>query len=194
MTLFYLLRHGETDWNHQKRLQGQEDIPLNDTGREQAQRISHVIAGLDLAACYTSDLSRAFETAQLALSSHPASLVPVPVPELRERHFGRMSGMTHSEVQTDMTHNPHLYIEHHTRHFPVDGEQPGPFAERVQQAVTACFNRHQKPVLIVSHGGVIREIMRAFVRPPELVQPGNCHIFRFCGTNADWQMDRIWPQ
>lgn len=190
----YLLRHGETDWNALKRLQGHEDIPLNDRGRDQARLAVPVIARLDIDHCYTSDLARAFETAKLCLTHHPVLRDPIPVPDFRERHYGRMSGMTPNEVEQDRAQNPHLYRDYGDRYFPLDGEAPDAFLNRIHTAILTTINRHETPVLIVSHGGVIREIMRSLVQTKDVPQPGNCHLYRLDVQNDGWQINQIWPQ
>ena len=86
------IRHGETTWNVDTRIQGQLDIGLNDTGRWQAGRLAQALAGEPISAIYASDLGRAFETAQ-----HVARATGVPVipePGLRERHFGEFQGLS----------------------------------------------------------------------------------------------------
>src|SRR5271167_231879 len=70
--LFYIVRHGQTDWNVEKRIQGCTDIPLNDRGREQAFELGKKLKDVDFAFCFSSDLQRAAETARIILSERPA--------------------------------------------------------------------------------------------------------------------------
>jgi probable phosphoglycerate mutase len=98
MTTFYLIRHGETEWNAGGRWQGHADIPLNDAGREQARRLAARLRreGVRFDAIYSSDLLRAWETAAIvgeALGTPPAAL-----PALREIDVGAWSGLTVQEV------------------------------------------------------------------------------------------------
>ena len=96
VTRILAVRHGETAWNVDTRLQGHLDVPLNDTGRWQAQRMSAALADETIHAIYSSDLSRAYET---ALELGRAVSVPVQTERgLRERHFGEFQGMTFKEV------------------------------------------------------------------------------------------------
>ncbi|HEY1393793.1 MAG TPA: histidine phosphatase family protein, partial [Methylibium sp.] len=95
-TRIIAIRHGETAWNVEARIQGQLDIPLNDTGRWQAHRLALALAEEDVAALYASDLLRAYETAQAA--SRGTSLAINTDTGLRERGFGIFQGMTYEEV------------------------------------------------------------------------------------------------
>ena len=96
MTTILLARHGETDWNRERRFQGHADPPLNETGREQARTLAAELAGEELDAVYTSDLARANETAKII-----ASRLGVPVvvdAELREIDVGEWQGLTWPEA------------------------------------------------------------------------------------------------
>lgn len=88
----YLIRHGETDWNVQGRLQGREDIPLNENGKMQAAACSAALAGVDFSVIYSSPLFRARETAEKIASYHSCEITLSPL--LMERDYGRLSGMT----------------------------------------------------------------------------------------------------
>src|SRR5262245_22942717 len=98
MTIFYLIRHGETEWNLGGRWQGHTDIPLNAIGRTQAQRMAERMRRerLYLDAIYSSDLLRAWETAQVLGAA--LDLAPQPLQPLREIDVGAWSGMTRPEV------------------------------------------------------------------------------------------------
>ena len=90
------MRHGETDWNLDRRLQGHADRPLNDTGREQARGLAAELAEEELEAVYSSDLSRAQETARIVAGARGLDVTELP--ELRERHFGSWEGLTDDEI------------------------------------------------------------------------------------------------
>jgi probable phosphoglycerate mutase len=96
ITHLIVIRHGETAWNRERRLQGQLDIPLNDTGHAQARALAGSLAGEPVDAIYSSDLSRAMQTA-----APLSEVLGVPVqsePRLRERCYGTLEGMTYAEV------------------------------------------------------------------------------------------------
>jgi len=104
-TRFCLVRHGETAWNTERRLQGHLDIPLNDTGRAQAAATADALADDRFHALYTSDLARAQDTAQAL-----AARIERPVAQitaLRERHYGIFQGLTYDEA---MTRHPEICI------------------------------------------------------------------------------------
>ena len=195
-SIVYLLRHGETDWNADGRLQGQTDIPLNDQGRAQAHAVSAAVATLDIAACYASDLSRAYETAQISLSRHPAQYIPIPHPALRERHFGVMNGKTHDEIEAHKKAHPDFYIDLDGtgRLFPRDGEDDHTWMARVHSCLIDLPKSHDRPVLLVCHGGIIRQMLRSFAPAVPMFQPGNCHLYRMSRQNDGWQFDQIWPE
>src|SRR5579871_2334109 len=98
ITRLIAVRHGETAWNVEARLQGQLDIPLNDRGREQARRAALSLADERPDVVISSDLARAQATARAIAEHNGCPLVLEP--DLRERSFGRFEGLTHSEVAT----------------------------------------------------------------------------------------------
>lgn len=99
-TRIYLFRHGETDWNKERRIQGHIDIPLNDRGREQARALARHIERLGVQSIVSSDLSRALETATLA--SGRSTLVRSDQ-RLREIHLGKLQGLTREEMKGLLT-------------------------------------------------------------------------------------------
>ncbi|MBI3962400.1 MAG: histidine phosphatase family protein, partial [Deinococcus sp.] len=91
-TRLVLVRHASTIWNRDNRYQGQSDVPLDETGRQEARQLAPRLAELAPASAYTSDLVRCRETVELALSHQP---VPIFIdPRLREAHYGQWEGMT----------------------------------------------------------------------------------------------------
>ena len=96
-TRLCLIRHGETEWNAGRRIQGQIDIALNALGRQQARAAGRSLQGCGLTALYASDLRRAWETAELIGAA--LHLQPQPEPSLRERDYGIFSGLTYAEAE-----------------------------------------------------------------------------------------------
>jgi probable phosphoglycerate mutase len=96
MGLFYLLRHGETEWNAQNRFCGRTDVPLSEAGRRQAKSLAERLKPLPFEALYSSPLKRALETARLI--SEPVGLQPVPDQRLVELDYGRWEGKTLAEI------------------------------------------------------------------------------------------------
>ncbi len=150
-----LVRHGETPWNAERRLQGHLDIELNANGLAQAQHTARTLAGTRFAAIYSSDLQRARQTAEAI--AHRCEL-PVHIdPRLRERHYGAFQGLTYEEAESRY---PEAYACFKARvgefPFPGDGESLTGFAARIRTALDAIAARHAgAQVLVVTHGGVL---------------------------------------
>ena len=166
---FCVVRHGETDWNVARRLQGHTDIALNAAGRLQAQATSAQLADLSFDAAYSSDLARAAHTAQhiCAASKRPVTLRD----DLRERHFGALQGLTRDEARQNF---PQIIagIEARDPDFvPDGGESLAVFAQRVGTAFAAMATAHRgQNVLVVTHGGVLDILYRLATDRP-LVTP-----------------------
>jgi len=144
MTTLLLVRHGETDWNAEGRLQGHTDRPLNDFGRRQANELADRLAGDDIAAIYASDLVRAKETAEIVGAR---LCLPVVVdPDLREKDWGSWEGLTSSE---------RLTVEY-------EGETTEDHRDRTLRALARIVERHPRQrVVVVTHGGSLRRIQTA---------------------------------
>src|SRR5512133_1433936 len=97
MTELLLVRHGETNWNRERRFQGHADPPLNDAGREQARELAETLAGEGIDAIYTSDLQRARETAEILAARFGSEVVALR--ELREIDVGDWQGLTWPEIE-----------------------------------------------------------------------------------------------
>ncbi|MBT0960485.1 histidine phosphatase family protein [Denitromonas iodatirespirans] len=155
-----LVRHGETDWNAQRRLQGHTDIPLNHTGRAQAEATAALLAPLHFDAAYTSDLSRAADTA-LAIGRR-RGLDATPLAALRERHYGAFQGLTYDEARA---RHPAAYAHFEARTpdvaLPDGGESLRAFAARITGALDTLVCRHAgQQILVVAHGGVLDIVHR----------------------------------
>ncbi|MBA3365507.1 MAG: histidine phosphatase family protein [Actinobacteria bacterium] len=150
MTTILLTRHGETDWNLQRRVQGHVDRPLNDRGREQARALAEELRDEHFDAVYSSDLARAQETA--AIVARHRGLDVSTLPALREKNFGSWEGLTDAEV---LSRYPAA------RSGPWgDGESTEEVADRVMGAILEISERHPDArVLVVTHGGPIRAVL-----------------------------------
>jgi uncharacterized phosphatase len=174
MTRFAIVRHGQTDWNLEKRIQGSTDIPLNSLGRAQAAETGLSLRGTRWDAVVTSPLVRAHETARIIAGEldHPAPLV---VPELTERHHGEIEGLTFAERQA---------------RFPDGSVVPGletrqAVLDRVLPALERLATAHpDRELVVVCHGGVIGTLVRYATGgerpvPGELIPNGSVHDFRW---------------
>lgn len=154
----YLLRHGQTEWNVQHRYQGSTDLPLDTVGQAQAERAVQAFSDVPLDVVITSPLRRAAEIADRIAAGH--SLYPVVDDRLREFSFGIFEGLTFAEAQQKYPQQFTAWLE--------DYEQPPDHGEKLTElyARTRLFlqelqqNYFGKRVLVVSHGGPLREIIR----------------------------------
>jgi len=144
VTTLLLVRHGETDWNAEGRLQGHTDRPLNDHGRRQATALASELAHERLDALYASDLARARETADIV--GERLGLPVVLDPDLRERDWGSWEGLT-----TDERARVELV-----------GESPEEHRGRMLRALRRIGEQHPLgQVLVVTHGGSVRRTQAA---------------------------------
>lgn len=154
MTTLLLTRHGETDWNAQRRWQGQSDPPLNERGREQARALAATLDGVD--AIYASDLARARETAEI-LNTRLGLEIRFD-PRLRERSFGAWEGKTWDELEEQFADALERWRAGAT-HGPDDAERYEDFSRRVESFLADVVRAHpDQRVLVVGHGGSIRAI------------------------------------
>jgi phosphoserine phosphatase len=155
MTTVYLARHGESDWNVERRWQGHADRPLTERGREQARALAERLEGVELEAIYASDLRRAWETADTV--AHARGLEVVRLPELREVDVGSWSGLTRDECAARF---PEAFERWRAGGSGWDdGESYEEMAERIVTALSALAAHHPDgSILVVSHGGPIRAV------------------------------------
>lgn len=191
VTRLFVIRHGETAWNLASRIQGHIDIPLNDKGRWQAQRVAQALRDEDIHALYSSDLLRARHTAEAI-----AARVGVPLvrnADLRERHFGRLEGLTQDEVAAQWPHEARRWRERDPAYGPEGGERLQDFYERCVNALTELAHRHLgQCVALVAHGGVLdcfyRAANRVPLEAPRTWQIGNACINRLLYTPQGFSM------
>ena len=150
-TRISLVRHGQTDWNKDGRIQGRSDIPLNDTGREQARETGRALRGRRFDGVYASPLKRALETAAI-IASELRMPEPTPVPGLEERSYGQAEGMTGPEIRAAFGDD---------RHDVPGWEDDASLLTRVLGALARLGAHHAgERVLVVAHGGVIGAVAR----------------------------------
>ena len=149
--MIYFIRHGETDYNKQRRLQGHLDIPLNATGISQAEKARDELANIQFDVIYSSPLSRARKTAEIINEKQNASLVFDD--RIKEIHGGKLEGECLNDWTEEMHRRfhemPEIYFAESTAHL----------CERVEEFFKEIENE-DKNILIVSHGGVYRAIYR----------------------------------
>lgn len=160
VTRLLVIRHGETAWNLESRIQGHIDIPLNDKGRWQAERLAQALSDDAIHAIYSSDLQRARHTAEALASG--TGLDVVLDTQLRERHFGRFEGLTQNEIAAQWPEEARRWRERDPAYGPEDGEVLAHFYERSVAALTRLALRHPgQQIAVVAHGGVLDCFYRA---------------------------------
>lgn len=194
ITRICFVRHGETDWNAEKRIQGQTDIALNETGRAQALAMAFNAAHVSFKTIYSSDLLRAHETAQ-ALAQRE-DLEVKSLPQLRERHYGIFQGITAAE---GAERYPEAYRHYMVRDPNYDfetGESMTQLVERVGGAVDWMVRHHTgQTIAAVTHAGVLDILYRKATgrplhTPRDFVIP-NCALNWFHFDGHGWHLE-IW--
>jgi len=156
---FVFIRHGETEWNLENRMQGQLDAPLTEKGRRQADALAARLSRAGLTALYSSDLGRAWQTALPIAAA--TGLKPIAAPSWRERHLGIFQGLDPETLQktyprewaTFMSWNPAWRIP--------EGESSIDLRDRLEVAARESGTRHPgSRIGIVTHGGVLDMLMR----------------------------------
>jgi probable phosphoglycerate mutase len=154
VTTLLLVRHGETPWNVESRIQGHLDIALNPLGVAQAEAVGKRLASEPFDAIYSSDLIRALQTARLAVSDPGRNIIRDQ--RLRERHLGVLQGLTAEEA---MAAHPAAWKAFKSRDPDLElagGEKLGEFSRRVVDFVEAVLKAHAGGrVVLVTHGGVL---------------------------------------
>ena len=181
VTELLIVRHGETDWNAEFRFQGHADTPLNETGRAQARALAEELADVQADAIYSSDLSRARETAEIL--GERLGVPVTPLRELREIDVGSWQGLTRDEIDARYPGAYAAWRQGETGW--AGGETYDGLAERILPALRKVAREHPRGrVLIVAHGGTIRAL-RAHVAGVTVSEHrrtlgpiGNCEVYR----------------
>ena len=184
-TRIIAIRHGETAWNVDTRIQGHLDIPLNDVGRWQARRLGAALAAEPIARIYASDLGRAHQTAQAVADA--AGLAVVAEPALRERAFGIFEGRTFAEIEATWPEQAVLWRKRDPAFEPEGGESLLRFRERIVGTLHRLAAGHAgEQIVVVGHGGVMDVLYRAAtgqeLQAPRTWALGNAAINRLLWT------------
>ncbi|MEW6572731.1 MAG: alpha-ribazole phosphatase [Bacillota bacterium] len=158
----YLIRHGETLWNHALKYQGHTDIGLSDRGIRQAKALAKRLSSERFAAFYASDLRRAIDTARIVAGPHNGRVLPVPA--LREINFGEWEGLTRDEIKARFPDVSRQWWDTpYTTRLP-GGETLEEVSTRAVQALEGIALSHpDEQVVVVSHGGTIRAAIATFL-------------------------------
>ncbi|HSH06368.1 MAG TPA: histidine phosphatase family protein [Burkholderiales bacterium] len=196
VTTLILVRHGETAWNAEGRVQGQTDVPLNDVGRAQAAALVPVLAAEGFSALYSSDLLRVRETAQP--TARALGLEVRLEAGLRERHYGMFETLTYVECRERFPDEFERFREKELSFDFGSGESLQAFHERALASAGAIAARHAgETVLVFTHGGVLemlyREATARGLRSTRDFEIPNAAINRFEYLAGRWQL-RAWAE
>ena len=187
MTELLLIRHGETLWNQQGRMQGQHDSPLTPLGMHQARQLARRLQKVSFSSLYASDLGRAHQTARCIADATGHEIVADT--GLRERSFGIFEGLTNSEIKTQHPELHDLFARRLPDFVMPGGESAAQFMDRCVGALERIAARHEgETVVVVSHGLVLDSVYRRAVGMPIETPRGfpllNCSLntFRYEGN------------
>jgi broad specificity phosphatase PhoE len=197
MKEIYVFRHGETDWNKAGRMQGHADIPLNETGREQALVLQDYFAKHPIEVILCSDLGRAQETARIARGSLQ---IPIVIdPRQRETKLGDAEGLTREQIATqmhpDIWHKWHTFPEHWDHRFP-NGESKKEHLERIRGGLLDFLAKTSYTKIgLSSHGGSMRRLLHSL--RPDVTEPivvGNCYLYKLDYDPARGPGQELWVE
>lgn len=178
-TRLILTRHGQTDWNLQRRFQGQQDRPLTELGIEQANQLAARLQMVPIDAIYSSPLQRAHRTAEIIAAAH--NMPVITDPRLSEMAWGIFEGLTKEEVLMRYPETAAM-LNGTTRNIQAPGgETRQQCGQRMQTAVNDIVTNHpNQTVLLVSHGGALSTLMRVTLgleaSSPIQFHFGNCTL------------------
>lgn len=189
-TYIYFLRHGETDANKIVMVQGHTDIPLNSNGLQQAQLAGARLRKIHFDAIYSSDLSRAADTANFTTDNKNI----IHTEKLREWHLGDWQGKTIIEIEKIFPEEFQLYKNNSPLFRPANGESAKEFLERAKNFMENIAAEHQgQTILCVSHGGFIRTVLQyvmnieSFTVKPR-VDNTSISCFKTSDNGKSWQL------
>lgn len=158
MKKIYLIRHGETEWNVSRKIQGHKDIPLTDTGIKQANLIADRLMSEDIDIIYSSDLKRAYDTAKII--GDKIGLEPNPHKEFREINFGIWEGLYNDKIGLEYGEEIYLWRKEPEKLKIEGGETLKEVQLRAMRELESIMNMNQdKNILIVSHGVTIKTMI-----------------------------------
>jgi probable phosphoglycerate mutase len=190
-TRVIVVRHGETAWNNEKRWQGHLDSPLTAKGLSQAQALARRLSGERFSALYTSDLGRAYQTAQLIAAATGHSVVLDS--RLRERKLGVFQGLTSEEIRAVHAEEYELYRIRDPDHALPGGESLRQQVDRNLRCFEELAQRHLgESIVVVTHGGVLsglfRHVLSIPMQAPRRFAFANSSLNIFIFQEGDWML------
>ncbi|MBM6947604.1 histidine phosphatase family protein [Mordavella massiliensis] len=205
----YIVRHGQTDWNKARRIQGQVDIPLNEFGRHLARETARGLRDVRFDACFTSPLSRAKETAQIILAGRDVPVIDEP--RLEEMSFGVYEGKCCAGDNWELPENFHRFFDGPDRYeAPEGGESFGQVRDRTGAFLEELARRPEYAdgqILLATHGAALAGLLCYIRRAPLADYWGvgvhkNCAVteveakdgsFRILSENVVYYKDKVDP-
>lgn len=169
MTLVYIIRHGETEWNLKGIHQGHNDSELTQKGKEQADRLGQRFkeSNLKFNGIYSSDLGRALDTAKRICQPTGQDELIIKTPSLRERALGVLEGLTYQEIKDTLPRDYEQHTSGDPNYKPVGGESWIETQDRVKEALNEIAeNHHNEQILCVTHGGIVSMLLRFCLNIP----------------------------
>jgi len=184
MVTLILVRHGQTDWNKEARIQGQSDIPLNEEGKRQAERIARQLSRKKIAAIYTSKLKRAYQTAHTV--ARPHHLKVVKDERLNEIAQGDWEGLTLSEAREKypVLFEKWLSVPLQTR--PPGGENLESVKRRVAEVLNEIIKRHPSQTVVIVAHEVVNAVIKSICERIDLRNIWNLHF-----SNASYEVIKV---
>lgn len=195
--LFYLIRHGETDWNRRGLLQGHTDIELNALGERQAQQLGVFMKSLKIQYIVSSDLKRAVRTAEISMPGFTSGLAQDP--RLREVYLGEAEGSDRHRMRESygdklidrwMSAKPKDFLAH----FP-GGESRRAGVDRLKECLSDWLSRHPPTARLAffTHGLLLRSFTQdIWGRNHENLRAPNCSVFEFSYLDGDFKLRQIF--
>ncbi|PIK14775.1 histidine phosphatase family protein [Halobacteriovorax sp. JY17] len=189
---FYIFRHGQTDWNKVKKVQGKTDIPLNNFGRKEALALKDYFKNINIEAVYSSDLQRAHETAKIAFDSKEIAIETTS--SLREADFGEVEGMLLNDLLEKFSTkfwDIHIGGEEADDFSYPGGESRKEVRERLISFIDKLRGEAKfKQVALSTHGGALRSIIHHYLpNESELVKIPNCVVYRVSFKGEEFKVE-----
>jgi probable phosphoglycerate mutase len=193
-TRLIIIRYGETEWNLEGRIQGHLDSPLTETGRAQAGAIAGRLCEVDVNALYSSDLGRAYATAQIV--SDKTGLETITDIRLRELNLGKFEGLTEEEVRKRFPEEYRYLKDSDPDYIYPDGESKSQFSLRVISCLEELMGKHLgDQIVVITHGGALSRLIRYTLGMPVVgsneYKVCNAALNVFSYQNKRWQLE-IW--
>lgn len=190
----YLTRHGQTEWNVQKRMQGRNNSPLTQLGMQQAEKLGDYLKDVSFDCIYSSASPRALHTAELLRGERN---IPIETSEeLMEISLGEWEGMTFSDAEKQYPEQFHNFWHQPERYFRVDSESFEQLRQRISNEIERIADKHpNETVLVVAHGMVLKTLFTYFKQQsineialsPHIHSACVCQVERVAGN---WQVVR----